>query len=612
MTPKKLGPYLVEDILGKGGMGTVYRGTDPETGESVALKVLSPELANDAGFLQRFQEEVETLLELRHPNIVQLLSFGRQDDCFYFAMELVEGKSLYAMQKAGHTFSPAEAVGIAVEVCEALRHSHNLGVVHRDLKPGNIIRSHQGEIKLADYGIAKRFGGSQMTNSGVLGTAEFMAPEQAKGKPATAQSDLYSLGSVIFSLIHGHPPFEESSPYRTLERVVQDSPPILSHVASGVPDELSQLVDKLLRKKPEDRFRSAQSVQTKLKEILELMHQRAEMETSIVTGNEEDFSVAQGAQATFVDPESPSDSAKTIARDRRGKDPDVNSVQQTIPDRNKRSKDSKVSASAPTIQEATTLAGSGQSNRVIRQQDFHERATRPDSIAVETEAPSRLITVLMSVGLVLILLASGYLVWDRVIRPRTPDELWARIEPYVDRPQSALEDIETFLQLYPNDDRASEVEELRELARAIQYRNKLSLRAGLNSALLDVQEDFLKHTRPDSGSEFEKASLLRSMITYYQTGEKPEETPEAKQARKKCLAVAAVFADHYEKMAAQEIAPKMVEIQDRIDLADELEAAGKPAEANEIRESVLKLFGNRTWAEELLRPIRQKVDNFRQ
>lgn len=601
MTPEKLGPYLVEGILGKGGMGTVYRGVDPDNSEVVALKVLSPELSEDLAFLQRFQEEVETLLELRHPNIVQLLSFGRQDDMFYFAMELVEGKSLYAMQKSGHHFLPAEAVAIAIDVCEGLRHSHNLGIVHRDLKPGNIIRSDKGEIKLADYGIAKRFGGAQMTSSGVLGTAEFMAPEQARGKPASIQSDLYSLGAVIFALLAGRPPFEEATPYKTLEKVVTATPPILSHVVGGVPDQLSNIVDKLLRKKPEERFRSAQSVQTKLREVLEAMHEHAEMETSVV----DDFTVSPDGQSPAKN--NLDKSARTIV-DSAAVPADAMTVQQTgVAGETKNyvagvPKKSSVSPSAATIQEGTTLAGGGSANnRMIREKDFHERAVLGDHYEEPTESSSNFVTILLGVGFLMVLLASGFLIWDRVVRPRTPEELWQRIEPEQNRPQLVLDDIQKFIELYPEDERIDQIEKLGRQAEANQYRNRLGLRPGLGTTLLDIEKKFLKYTNSESGTEFERARLLDSLITFFQAGDSVDERTE------ECLKAAAVFRDSYLEVSGDEVEVKRAEIIQRIQAAKDLEAEGNTEQARAIQRALVDLFKDKIWADDLIEPVRRDL-----
>lgn len=600
MTPEKLGPFLVEEVLGKGGMGTVYRGRDMETGDCVALKVLSPELADDEAFLQRFQEEVETLLELRHPNIVQLLSFGRQDDNFYFAMELVEGQSLYAMQKRGHHFSPAEAAGIAIDICEALRHSHNLGVVHRDLKPGNIIRSQTGEIKLADYGIAKRFGGTQMTTAGILGTAEYMAPEQAKGKPATIASDLYSLGAVIYSLVSGKPPFEEASPYKTLERVVNETPPVLSHVATGVPDDLSQIVDKLLRKTPEERFRSAQSVQTKLKAVLENMHQRAEMETSVISALDDDFDVPETTERTIAENETPHNAAMTIAE---GSVESVPVKPQPIPAA------PQVAPDAATVQEGTGQAlQAAKQNRVIREQDYHERAVRTGKSSVEeSEKPSSFITILMAVGFLLVIVASAYLVWERAIRQRTPEELWAQIEVQEDQPQHALDAIRKYLKLYPDGEYADRVARLERQARANQYRRQLSFRAGVSSDLLDVEKKFLTYTGAEAGTEMDRAIRLESLINYYSTPTTEQE--ELNEQTLTCLEFARVFYDKYIGDSKVTFAKLYNELQDKIQQADDLETAGKTKEAYNLRKSTLMLFGDSLWAQDLLAPIKKKVES---
>ncbi len=208
---EQLGPYRIERLLGRGGMGTVYAGVHLETGQRAAIKSLSVAVADDSNLRERFLTEIETLKKLKHPNIVQLYGDGEQDGHLFYVMELVEGQTLQEELQTGHRFDWQEVTTITIEVCQALKHAHDRGVIHRDLKPGNLLRTTDGHIKLSDFGIAKLFGATHLTVAGsVVGTADYMAPEQAEGKPITARTDLYSLGALMFTLLARRPPFHGS------------------------------------------------------------------------------------------------------------------------------------------------------------------------------------------------------------------------------------------------------------------------------------------------------------------------------------------------------------------------------------------------------------------
>lgn len=604
MEPRKLGPYLLEEVLGRGGMGTVYRGIAPETGEQVAIKILAPDLSDDPSFLERFQEEVQTLLRLKHPNIVQLLSFGKQEDVFYFAMELVEGKSLYAMQKTGHRFSYSDVIEIGLRVCEALQHSHNLGVIHRDLKPGNIIMSRTGEIKLADYGIAKRFDGQQMTMSGVLGTAEFMAPEQAQGKPATIQSDLYSLGAVLFALATGKPPIEGATPQKTLEKVVKTRAPSLQSIAKDVPPELDGLVNRLLKKQPENRPKSARSVGAKLSEILELLHERAEMETNLVVVDDPKSHPGgpSVAQPTIVEGASVGEknSKKPVATVPTGKS--VKAKATVATGEGGESKSGKKSRGNETLREESQSLTLAPAHRVLREQDFFERAVYTGEEETN-ESGSHWVTLLLAVGLVIVVAASGYLVYDRVIRDRTADELWVSIEASQERPMGVGREMEDFLRLYPEDPRADQVQELQAKSKAMQFRNSLALRASLNRGdLNEMERQFLKLTADDNESKWDKEVALQALITYYKAS--PTELAPETLA---CLEAAEVFRRLFRKQAVPEVEAKWQEILSRIEAADRLQAED-PTQAEQIRQSLIELFGDKKWAEPLIEPLRKSND----
>ena len=179
----ELGPYRIGRKLGRGGMGTVYEGVHAETGEPAAVKLLSEALVHEPDFRHRFEAEIEALRKLNHPHIVRLFGFGQQGDHLFYAMELVAGSSLETELGRGRVFAWREVLRIGIQLAQALRHAHDRGVVHRDIKPGNLLLTAEGEVKLSDFGIARLFGSRGHTIAGsVLGTAEFMSPEQAEGR----------------------------------------------------------------------------------------------------------------------------------------------------------------------------------------------------------------------------------------------------------------------------------------------------------------------------------------------------------------------------------------------------------------------------------------------
>ncbi len=212
MQIERLGPYQIVGKLGRGGMGTVFEGVNLETGEPAAVKLLSAALAEEEGFRGRFEAEIETLRKLNHPNIVRLFGFGEDDTRLFYAMELIDGNSLEEELGRGRRFDWREVVRMVIEICRALRHAHDRGVIHRDLKPGNLLLTTGGQVKLSDFGIARLFGNTRITSAGsVLGTAEYMSPEQAAGKPVDQRSDLYSLGAVMYVLLARCPVFRGNS-----------------------------------------------------------------------------------------------------------------------------------------------------------------------------------------------------------------------------------------------------------------------------------------------------------------------------------------------------------------------------------------------------------------
>ncbi len=275
MNPEQLGPYRIVGLLGRGGMGAVYRGVHIDTDEPAAIKVLAAGLAEEEGFRQRFEAEIETLRKLYHPNIVQLFGFGEQDGMLFYAMELVEGSSLEEELRRGRRFEWREVARLGIQICRALRHAHDRGVIHRDIKPANLLLSADGRVKLSDFGIARLFGYTRLTAAGsVLGTVEYMAPEQADGRPVGPRADLYSLGGVFFALLARRPPFRARSLAEMLEKHRTATPEPVRRYAPETPVEMEYLIAELLEKDPEKRVANATLVARRLEAMLRALGDR--------------------------------------------------------------------------------------------------------------------------------------------------------------------------------------------------------------------------------------------------------------------------------------------------------------------------------------------------
>ena len=263
-----IGPYKIIRILGQGGMGTVYHGVHVKSNDSVAIKVIASNMAQHQRFRRRFDSEIQTLLKLKHPNIVQLIGFGEEKGLLFYSMEYVDGENLQQQLRREKKIGWERVVDIAIEVCSALKHAHDFGVIHRDLKPANLMINSQGKVKLTDFGIAKLFGAMESTVEGaVLGTADFMPPEQAEGKPVSVRSDLYSLGSMCYAALAGRAPFVGKNLPEILFNVRYGALKPLASLEPSVPKELCDLIDELLRREPSMRPPTALVVGNRLQAL---------------------------------------------------------------------------------------------------------------------------------------------------------------------------------------------------------------------------------------------------------------------------------------------------------------------------------------------------------
>jgi serine/threonine protein kinase len=259
--------YEVESRLGEGGMAKVFAGTDRLLGRKVAVKVLSSQYAQDKTFVERFRREAQAAAGLNHPNVVSVFDTGSDDGVHYIVMEHVEGRTLADIIGEEGALRPARAVEIAVDVCRALSSAHEKGMVHRDVKPGNILLTPDGGVKVADFGIARVASGEPLTVTGsVMGTASYLSPEQARGGSIDARSDIYSLGCVLYEMFTGKTPFAGDSLVSIAYKHVEEEPTAPSLVNPAVPAGLSAVVTKAMAKDPADRYQSADEMAGELRE----------------------------------------------------------------------------------------------------------------------------------------------------------------------------------------------------------------------------------------------------------------------------------------------------------------------------------------------------------
>jgi serine/threonine protein kinase len=258
--PEIAGRYQLQSRLGFGGMSTVHLAFDKRLERRVAVKLLAEHLAEDPTFVSRFQREAQAAARLIHPNIVQVFDSGQDESTgqYFIVMEYIEGQSCAEILRDDGWIEVDEAVAIIEQACEGLHYAHRHGVVHRDVKPGNLLRSRDGEVKLADFGIAKATEQSSITQVGsVLGTAAYLAPEQARGEEAGPRADLYALGVVTYQLISGRLPYEAASLTELALKQQQEEPAMLDTLVAAVTPELAEAVALALSLDPRDRYETA-------------------------------------------------------------------------------------------------------------------------------------------------------------------------------------------------------------------------------------------------------------------------------------------------------------------------------------------------------------------
>ncbi len=282
------GRYQVGELLGYGGMAEVHRGRDLRLGRDVAIKMLRTDLARDATFQERFRREAQNSAALNHPAIVAVYDTGEEvsstgEKLPFIVMEFVNGRTLKEVLAAEQRIQPRRALEMIADICAALEFSHRHGIIHRDIKPGNVMVTQNGQVKVMDFGIARALasGATTMTQtSAVIGTAQYLSPEQARGESVDARSDVYAAGCVLFELLVGHPPFVGDSPVSVAYQHVREDPRAPSDINREVPPDVDAIVLKALAKNPLNRYQSAQEMRA---DALRAVSGRPVMATPVMT-----------------------------------------------------------------------------------------------------------------------------------------------------------------------------------------------------------------------------------------------------------------------------------------------------------------------------------------
>jgi len=294
------GRYQVGELLGYGGMAEVHRGRDLRLGRDVAIKMLRTDLARDATFQMRFRREAQNAASLNHPAIVSVYDTGEErtstgETLPFIVMEFVAGRTLKEVLAVEGRLLPRRALEITADICAALEFSHRHGIIHRDIKPGNVMLTQSGQVKVMDFGIARALasGATTMTQtSAVIGTAQYLSPEQARGEPVDARSDVYAAGCVLYELICGHPPFVGDNPVSVAYQHVREDPRPPSMINPDVTPDIDAVVLKALAKNPLNRYQSAAEMRA---DLLRAAAGRRVMATPVMTPQE---TMAMAAAAT--------------------------------------------------------------------------------------------------------------------------------------------------------------------------------------------------------------------------------------------------------------------------------------------------------------------------
>lgn len=604
MIPERLGPYRIVRQLGRGGMGAVYEGVHLETGETAAIKSLAPGLARESDFRQRFEVEIETLRKLRHPNIVRLFAFGEQDGQLFYAMELVDGQSLEDELRRGRRFDWREVTAIAIQMCQALRHAHDRGIIHRDIKPANLLMTQEGQVKLSDFGIARLFGNTQLTMAGsVLGTVEYMAPEQADARPVGPRSDLYSLGVVMYALLAGRGPFKARSIPEMLDLQRTARPDPVSRYAFGVPNELERIIAELLEKEPEKRISNAMLLGRRLQAMLHGLSLAQEAPPSApIPAGDPDFDLEPSSrdpdqtEVTGIPP------TRTLQHGSPASDLSFHAAPPA--DGMPETRETAAFQAFADLRSATVTPPRGETqvaaDRYVvvpeEELDRHEAAQgRPPLVSAQTWI---LVGTLVMLGL-----AAWYL-----LRPSSADSLYQRIaaattDNSIESLMAAEADIQDFLTRFSDDPRAAKLREyadeiaLSRLQRAFENRSRWMADPGDLLPIEQAYQEAYNYARVDADLGVIK---LQALLDLY------DNRGDRSGPRGKCLELARRQLEQLQKQLKEPTQNHLHMLQERLARAEEFRSTD-PEQARRMWKAVIELYAAKSWAAKAVQQAREAL-----
>jgi serine/threonine protein kinase len=614
MKIEKLGPYRIERQIGKGGMGAVYiatyEGSGSGAGTRVAVKALAPQLAMEEGFRERFEAEIESLKKLNHEGIVRLYGYGEQDGILFYSMELVEGTSLEEEINKGRRFDWKSTLQIGTQVCRALKHAHDHGVVHRDIKPANLLLTKDGKIKIADFGIARLFGGSQLTTAGgVLGTADYMSPEQADGRPVTEKCDQYSLGGVMYALLAGRPPFRAKTMPEMLQMQRFAEPEPVRRYAPETPEQLDRLISQLLSKEPENRFPNVLVLGRHMEAMERALsrptapHEDDELEVDWVTNP------APGVTAPMLRDATNAGAPILLPSDKpTGKSVDLYGAP-TIA----QPEEPVVAAAAVTPPAPPTPRPTG-----TRFTTVDEEARRKK---LEEEEEGHLALIARWVALVLLVACVGLGGWW-LLKPATADELYHEITTTVenegdDNLRIIERELSEFMQRFPDDERATELAEyvqqleFQKLQRRARLQNNLGGEAELGPIVqLYMSAMSIVDTDPTRAKQ-----ILADLIDLYDplgvtaSGEVAtgRDRSALSEENRRWLVQARKELEELNLESQSEAEKQLPSVKERLAAAGVV-ARNRPEQGKRMYQAIIRLYENQPWAAAQVAEARRILD----
>jgi serine/threonine-protein kinase len=572
---------------------------------------------------------VQTLKQLLHPGIVRLHGYGEENGHLYYVMEYVPGRNLQDELSSGRRFQWREVARIGVQIGLALKHAHDRGVVHRDLKPANLLLTDDDQIKLTDFGIAKLYGGTHVTADGsVMGTADYMSPEQARGKNITTRCDLYSLGSVLYALLTGRPPFAGKTLTEVITNLMQEKPVTVRRLAPDTPAELEAIVLQLLEKDPQQRIPTAIAVVNRLKAMEHALSIDTRTDDPAVPNvDSDDFQlqplddeplrsrptargstaaptvdIGAGGASAVANPGLVPGNVPTLFT---GPGPSPLAGVPTQATGRGRISHSAVTnaAEAENGEDVSLTPPLPKATHFTTVSEAELRGKREARDATEFRRGDWL----KLIGVIAAGFAAIALIALAVSRKPSANQLAASIQAAVDRDGTdglllVEPDLEKFLAYYPNDERVAQMQshakEL-ELFRLQKQFERRARRSSEEQGLLPVERLYLQAQRDATADPASALAQFQALVKLLKDDQDPAATALERKAAAQCLALASKQIEQLTSLVEKIQQQQRLLIRRQLARAAELEAK-QPAEAAEVRQSIVTLFAGKSWAADLV------------